>query len=154
MKNLFVFLCRKYDEKQSLTMKKILLKNDISELRKLFQLTDELQQELELTPDIIFNLNLALEEAVTNTILYAYPGTEGEIELTIAQADDNLYFTITDKGVAFNPLTDAPEADVTSSAQEREIGGLGVFLFTQLMDLVEYERNCDSNILRMTKKIK
>ncbi len=134
--------------------KTIILNNQLNELKKLFALTEELHKELELPQDVVFNMNLALEEALTNIILYAYPGSEGTIELEVKKTNENsLSFTLRDKGIAFNPL-EAPEADVTSPASEREIGGLGIFLMRQLMDFVEYERKGDKNILRMTKKIK
>ncbi|MCQ2267652.1 MAG: ATP-binding protein [Bacteroidaceae bacterium] len=134
--------------------KKIKISNQLSELEKLFLFTQELQEKLELAPDVVFNLNLSLEEAMTNVILYAYPNGTGYIELGVNATEDNLLFTLQDQGIPFNPLTEAPEADITSPAEEREIGGLGIFLIRQLMDLVEYERSGESNILRMTKQIK
>lgn len=134
--------------------KKIKISNQLSELEKLFLFTQELQEKLELAPDVVFNLNLSLEEAMTNVILYAYPNGTGSIELAVKATEDNMYFTLQDQGIPFNPLTEAPEADITSPAEEREIGGLGIFLIKQLMDLVEYERQGESNILRMTKQIK
>jgi len=133
----------------------IRLNNQLTELKKMFELTEELQKELKLPKDIVFNMNLALEEALTNVILYAYPNSSGTIELEVKKTDEaNLTFILKDKGIAFNPLVEAPKADVTSSATEREIGGLGIFLIRQLMDFVEYERKEDKNILRMIKKIK
>ena len=134
--------------------KKIKISNQLSELEKLFLFTQELQEKLQLAPDVVFNLNLSLEEAMTNVILYAYPNGTGSIELAVKATKDNMYFTLQDQGIPFNPLTEAPEADITSPAEEREIGGLGIFLIKQLMDLVEYERQGESNILRMTKQIK
>lgn len=132
----------------------IILNNQLTELQKMFDLTEELQKELELPKEVVFNMSLALEEALTNIILYAYPHSQGTIELKVKKEDEkSLSFTLKDKGIAFNPL-EAPEADVTLPATEREIGGLGIFLIRQLMDLVEYERKGDNNILKMTKKIK
>lgn len=127
--------------------------NQLSELEKLFSLTLELQKEFCLSEELVFSLNLSLEEALTNVILYAYPSTTGQIELLVDGQDDHLVFTLKDQGIPFNPLVEAPEADITSSIEDREIGGLGVFLIRQLMDEVEYTRQDESNILQMTKKI-
>lgn len=136
------------------TEKKIRFCNQRSELEKLFSLIQELKEELTLSEEQVFSLNLAMEEALTNVIDYAYPSSEGSIELTACVQGDNLVFSIADQGIAFNPLTEAPEADIVSDAENRQIGGLGVFLFCQLMDSVNYVRQDETNILQLIKKIK
>lgn len=136
------------------TEKKIRFCNQRSELEKLFSLIQELKEELTLSEEQVFSLNLAMEEALTNVIDYAYPSSEGSIELTACLQGDNLVFSIADQGIAFNPLTEAPEADIVSDAENRQIGGLGVFLFCQLMDSVNYVRQDETNILQLIKKIK
>ena len=61
-------------------------------------------------------------------------------------------FTITDSGIPFDP-TQKPEADISSSAEEREIGGLGIHLVRQIMSEVLYERKEDKNVLTLIKQI-
>lgn len=56
----------------------LMLQNDISEISKLEPFIDNIGEELELPPDVVYNLNLALEEAVSNIVLYAYPGKTGQ----------------------------------------------------------------------------
>ncbi|MBQ5593404.1 MAG: ATP-binding protein, partial [Bacteroidales bacterium] len=120
--------------------KSIILANDISEINKLSQFIDEIGEEFSLTPDIIFNLNLVLEEAVANVINYAYPKEEHQsIYLSAKLQDGSIVFVLTDTGKEFDP-TMAPEADITLSAEERPIGGLGIFLIRQIMNQVKYER--------------
>ena len=133
--------------------KKLVIKNEISEISKLAIFIEELGEELNLTPDLVFNLNLVLEEAVSNVILYAYPKEESqEISLKANVTGNNLVFLLTDSGKEFDP-TQAPDADITLSAEEREIGGLGIFLIRQIMDMVEYQRIDGKNVLTMRKQL-
>ena len=133
--------------------KKLILKNEISEISKLATFIDEVGGEMSLSPELIFNLNLVLEEAVSNVILYAYPKEERqEIVLTAKKSDKSLIFVLTDSGKEFDP-TQAPDADVTLSADEREIGGLGIFLIRQIMNKVEYQRIEGKNVLTLGKDL-
>ena len=63
-----------------------------------------------------------------------------------------LTIKVIDKGVPFNPL-EAPEPDITLTAEEREIGGLGIFLCKKMMDEVSYAYDDGCNILTMQKKV-
>ena len=133
--------------------KKLVIKNDISEISKLATFIGELSEELDLTPELNFNLNLVLEEAVSNVILYAYGKEEQKEMFLVAQScDNNLVFVLTDSGTEFDP-TKVPDADITLSAEEREIGGLGIFLIRQIMNTVEYQRIDGKNVLTMRKQL-
>jgi anti-sigma regulatory factor (Ser/Thr protein kinase) len=133
--------------------KKLVIKNDISEISKLAVFIDELGEEMNLTPELIFNLNLVLEEAVSNVILYAYGKEEQkDISLVAYLSDNNLVFVLTDSGMEFDP-TKVPDADVTLSVEEREIGGLGIYLIRQIMNTVEYQRIDGKNVLTMRKEL-
>ena len=134
-------------------MKKILtLHNDIREIPQLSAFVESVSEEASLVMGVTMSLNLALEEAVTNVMMYAYP--EGTVGLVIVEAsleDDTLVFVLRDKGKPFDP-TAAPEADITLGVEERPIGGLGIFLVRQIMDSVRYVREGDENVLILTKK--
>ena len=133
--------------------KKLVLKNEIFEINKLAVFIKELGEELDLASDWVFNLNLVLEEAVSNVILYGYPKEkQQEIVLTANKSDKNLIFVLSDTGKEFDP-TQAPDADVTLSAEERQIGGLGIFLFRQIMDEVKYQRIDGKNSLTLIKQL-
>ena len=133
--------------------KKLVIKNEISEISKLAIFIEELGEELNLTPDLVFNFNLVLEEAVSNVILYAYPKEESqEISLLAKMSGSNLVFVLTDSGKEFDP-TQAPDADITLSAEERQIGGLGIFLIRQIMNTVEYQRIDGKNVLTLGKQL-
>lgn len=131
--------------------KKLNIANQLEQLTLMASFVEEVCEELELGADLVFNLNLVLEEAVTNVIMYAFPqGGDHVIELTAHSADGMLTLTVKDDGIAFDP-TEVPEADVTLSAEERSIGGLGIFLIRQIMNEVSYQREEGHNILTMKK---
>ena len=133
--------------------KSIVLANEISEISRLGDFIEDMGNEFSLAPDVIFNLNLVLEEAVVNIINYAYPKEEHEfIYLSAKMHDGSIVIVLTDTGKEFDP-TMAPEADVTLSADDRQIGGLGIFLIRQIMNEVRYERIDGKNVLTLEKKL-
>ena len=133
--------------------KSIILANEISEITKLNAFIEEIGNEFSLTPDIVFNLTLVLEEAVVNVINYAYPKEEHQfIYLSARLHEGSVILVLTDTGKEFDP-TMAPEADVTLDAEERQIGGLGIFLIRQIMNEVKYERIEGKNVLTLEKKL-
>lgn len=133
--------------------KSIILANDLSEISRLNGFIEDIGNEFSLAPDVVFNLNLVLEEAVVNVINYAYPKEDHEsIYLSAKMQDGSIIFVLSDSGKEFDP-TMAPEADVTLSAEDREIGGLGIFLIRQIMNEVKYERIEGKNVLTLAKKL-
>lgn len=133
--------------------KKLVLINKVSEIEKLVLFVEELGEELNLPADLIFNLNLVLEEAVSNVILYAYPKDQTqEIYLSVKKEGNMLFFNLTDTGKEFDP-TLMPEADITLSAEERQIGGLGIYLIRQIMNTIEYHRIEGKNVLILSKQL-
>lgn len=133
--------------------KTLVLQNEIPEISKLPLFIDELGEELGLSPELVFNLNLVLEEAVSNIILYAYPKGEHEnISLTAKKTENQLLFVLTDTGKEFDP-TLMPDADVNLAAEDRQIGGLGIFLIRQIMNQVEYQRIDGRNVLTLGKDL-
>ena len=84
---------------------------------------------------------------------YAYPKSlKGLITIRAIANDARLKFIITDSGTPFDPTT-KEDADITLSATERPIGGLGIYLVRQIMDSVNYERIDDMNVLTLRKKL-
>ena len=133
--------------------KKLILQNNVSEINKLVLFLEELGEEFGLPADLVFNLNLVLEEAVSNVILYAYPTDEKhDIFLSVKKTEDKLIFILKDSGKEFDP-TQMPDADISLSAEERPIGGLGIYLIRQIMNTVEYQRINGKNILTLSKNL-
>ena len=131
--------------------RKIVLCNRIEEISRMASFLEGIGEEFALSVEDSFNIHLAMEEAVTNVIMYAYPQNEEHtFTLTVRQIDNRLIFKIIDSGKEFDP-TLHPEADVTLSLEDRPIGGLGIFLIRSIMQAVEYNRVEDNNILTMVK---
>lgn len=101
-----------------------------------------------------FKLRLSIEEAVENVVRYAYDGGIGWLETNIDFNQDTLLLTIQlrDAGVPFNPL-EKTDPDVTLSAEDRNIGGLGIYLCKKMMDNIEYRYEDGNNVLTMTKRV-
>ena len=134
--------------------KTIILANEISEISRLYDFIEEIGNEFSLTPDVIFNLNLVLEETVVNIINYAYPKEEHQsIYLSASLHEGSVIFVLTDTGKEFDP-TMVPDADISLSAEDRQIGGLGIFLIRQIMNEVKYERIEGKNVLTLEKKLR
>lgn len=131
----------------------LIIKNDIHELNRLAEFIENLGEEKGFDMSLTMSLNLVLEEAISNIILYAYPEKMGkEIAINFSDYNNSLIFTISDEGVEFDP-TKVEEADITLSAEERGIGGLGIFLIRQIMDEVEYKRIENKNVLTIKKNL-
>ena len=129
----------------------LVLHNDIRQIPQLADFVESIAQEKQLSQSLSMNINLALEEAVSNVMLYAYPkGTDGMVDVDAILFKEALEFIIVDSGVPFDP-TVAPEIDLNAPVEERPIGGLGIHLVRQLMDVVSYERKENRNYLRMKK---
>lgn len=139
----------------SLTHRSVTISNEISELKRMSAFIGDICHDIGADAQTEMNLELALEEIVSNIIFYAYPQGETGNNITVKyeREDDTVIFTIYDRGIAFDP-TKKEEADVSLSAEERNIGGLGIFLVNRIMDTMEYQRLGNENILRLTKKIK
>jgi anti-sigma regulatory factor (Ser/Thr protein kinase) len=102
--------------------------------------------------ELVFAIQLAVDEACSNTILYGYPGGEaGLITITCTVDDETVRVTIADDGVAFDPLT-APPPLLDIPVEDRPIGGLGVHFIRTVMDSVSYARKDGMNVLSMEKK--
>ena len=97
---------------------------------------------------------VAIEEVFVNVAHYAYGDGEGDMDLGIGfdKESRTITFRMTDKGVPFDPLQ-KPDPDITLPAEEREIGGLGIFIAKKTMDSIYYTYDNGQNILTMIKKI-
>ena len=115
---------------------------------------DEMLEAYKCSMKIQMALCVAIEEVFVNVARYAYENGEGDVILGIGFDPESrdLTFRMTDRGVPFNPL-EKPDPDITLSAEDREIGGLGIFITKKTMDSVSYAYENGENILTMTKKI-
>ena len=122
--------------------------------------SSEIIEYLMSSPDIPdddelqFKLRLSIEEAVENVVKYAYDGGIGWLEADIHFNQDALLLSIElrDAGMPFNPL-EKEDPDINQGAEERQVGGLGIFLCKKMMDSIEYRYEDGNNVLTMTKKV-
>jgi serine/threonine-protein kinase RsbW len=96
----------------------------------------------------IGRIELAVEEALVNVFRYAYPESQGEVEMVCRSEGERFAVEIIDSGIPFD-ATAMPAPDVTEGVQEREPGGLGIFLMKKMMDEVQYRREKGRNILTL-----
>ncbi len=142
-------------ETHSPNYSQIELTNDIAQLAPMAAWLERLCEQYGASPSLTMSINLALEEAVTNVISYAYPaGKAATFRMDFDTADgQHAIWRIIDTGMPFDPTAKA-DADLTLDVMDRPIGGLGVFLVKEIMDEVTYSRENGQNILTMHINLK
>ena len=115
---------------------------------------DQMLEKYECPMKVQTAICVAIEEVFVNVAHYAYGDGEGDVILGISFNEEThtITFRMVDKGIPFDPLK-KPDPDITLSADEREIGGLGIFITKKTMDSVSYAYENGENILTMIKKI-
>lgn len=123
-------------------------------LNKVTDIIDFIMASPDLPEDegIRFKVNLCSEEIAKNLCDYAYENGQGYVVATTFIKDGMLKIKFRDEGVPFNPI-DKPDPDITLSAEDRSIGGLGIFLCKQMMDSISYSFDGNCNIFEMGIKI-
>jgi anti-sigma regulatory factor (Ser/Thr protein kinase) len=132
----------------------VTLDNQLSEVERLSRLVETFGEVEGLGREVLFSLNLALDEVVTNIIRYAHDddGLQHPIIVRLALEQDVLTAQVEDDGRAFNPL-EAPAPDIGAGIDERPVGGLGIHLVRSVMTSVEYRRQDGRNVLTMKKQL-
>ena len=131
----------------------ITIVNKITQLEELAKSIETISEEWDLPMTISMNLNLVLEELVTNIIFYGYDdSTEHEINIRMSFSDRAIEMQIEDDGKEFNPLF-YKEPNIDGTIEERKIGGLGIFFVRKIMDNITYQRINNKNVLTLLKNI-
>ena len=134
-------------------MAEITLRTELSELASLAAFVERFAAAEALPAEVAFQLNLVLEELVTNSVSHGKAGTAGgTIRLRLERNGDVVEADLVDEGVAFDPNTIAPP-DLDAPLAERPVGGLGVFLVRQFVDELDYRREAGCNHLRLRKRV-
>ena len=102
-----------------------------------------------LSADLVNKVNVCAEEIFVNIASYAYKESIGYVLVLIEKLDNKMVLTFEDEGIEYNPLQ-KEDPDTTLSLEEREIGGLGIFMVKQIAKNVEYEHCNDKNRLKIT----
>jgi serine/threonine-protein kinase RsbW len=124
-----------------------------SDLVDIRRFVAETGHDLDLDEAAVYALELAVDEASTNVIMHAYGGQGGRLEIQIDVVDDWVEVVIRDWGQPFEPDS-IPLPDVDAPLEQRPIGGVGLFLMRQMMDLVDFQfSETDGNTLTMAKQL-
>lgn len=111
-----------------------------------------LKEELSLA--LQNKIELAVEEIFVNIAHYAYEGKNGQVKVRtkVLENPKRLCIEFIDGGIQFNPL-EKPDPNISLKAEDREIGGLGIFLTKKFMDKIEYRYENGNNILTIEKNL-
>lgn len=133
-------------------MKQIKVKADTAELDNVLSFADTILEELGCSVKAQMQIDIAIEEIFVNIAHYAYPGAEGEAVIYVEPGEGSSSVTITfeDEGIPYDPLKNE-DPDITLSADDRPIGGLGIFMVKKSMDEVSYEYMDGKNRLTIKK---
>lgn len=137
--------------------------DDLKMIEKTFSADDEVlrdvlgfvESELEKADcpmKVSMQIAIAVEEMFVNVAHYAYPEGNGDILLGMDVSEDFVTIVLTDSGIPFDPLG-AEDPDITLSAEEREVGGLGIFMVKKTMDDVGYRFENGKNVFTIKKRI-
>ena len=133
-------------------MKELELEALTDNLSKVQAFVDEQLEEADCPIKIQMQIDIAVEEIFVNIAHYAYSNETGKATVRIEILPDppSVDITFIDKGIPYDPLA-KPDPDVTLSAEERKIGGLGIFMVKKSMDDVKYQYLDGHNILTLKK---
>lgn len=133
-------------------MKSLDIQATIDNLDTVLQFIDEKLEKAGCSNKTRFQINVAVEELFVNVSNYAYQHGVGDICIGVSvHADPGVAeITLIDEGIPYDPLA-KEDPDIGLPAEEREIGGLGIFMVKQTMDRMTYERSDGRNIVTITK---
>jgi anti-sigma regulatory factor (Ser/Thr protein kinase) len=126
---------------------------DLGDLATVREFVASIGTDLGLDADVIYDLQLAVDEACANVINHGYGGQAGRIDVTVEPVEEGVQVVVRDWGGAFDPHG-VPIPDVEAPLEERRLGGLGLFLMRKVMDDVSFAFNAEGgNVLKMVKRI-
>ena len=135
-------------------MAELTLQASLEKLDEVLAFVEENLEKNECPMKVLMQVQIAVEEIFVNIAHYAYDSEQGMVTIRVEVGGDPLQVIITfiDQGIPYDPLK-KEDPDVTLSAEERKIGGLGIFMVKKSMDDVKYEYTDGKNILTICKKI-
>jgi anti-sigma regulatory factor (Ser/Thr protein kinase) len=125
------------------------IENDLNQMARMQQAVSAFLEAHEAAPRLLYAVELALEEMVSNIIKYSYDDdSRHQIKITVDPGAESVVVRLYDDGHEFDPLA-APRPDPNQRLEERRIGGLGIHLVRQVTDGMSYRRERGWNILEM-----
>ena len=136
-------------------MKELTIAAPVENIEAVTAFVDEQLEALDCPMKAQMQIDIAIDELFGNIAHYAYNPDVGEATVRVEVMEDPLSVVITfiDGGVPYDPLTQA-DPDITLSAEERAIGGLGIFMVKKTMDEITYRYENGSNILSIRKNLR
>ncbi|CAN1523603.1 RsbW Anti-sigma regulatory factor (Ser/Thr protein kinase) [Rhabdaerophilaceae bacterium] len=123
---------------------------DLSDIQLLADAMERFSKFAAIPSKVLFRLNLAIDELVTNTISYGFQqGEQCYLGVTVLRHDDVVEVELRDNGIPFDPLS-LPSPDLDASLEDRPIGGLGVHFVRTLIEQVDYTHDGRHNIVRLS----
>ena len=135
-------------------MAEITLRATLANLEKVLAFVDAELEKLDCPMKEQMQIDVAVEELFVNIANYAYVPREGSATIRMESQPEagTVAITFIDRGIPYNPVA-KPDPDVTLSAEDRKIGGLGIFMVKKMMDDMRYENKDGKNILTFKKRI-
>ena len=129
------------------------IRNRMEEMPAIVSMVEDFGARHHIPPALVNDLNLCLDEVISNIISYGYPsGAKGGITVLLSYQAGQLTTEIRDDGAPFDPLR-VNSPDLSGTVQTRKVGGLGIYFLRQLMDDVVYNRAGNENRLMLRKNI-
>lgn len=123
----------------------------IEDIPRVTEFVEEKLGELNCSMRNTLKFSVAIDEIFSNIVKYGYAGTVGKVAVSVGETDKMLFVRFQDWGRPWNPLTNR-DPDITLSAEQRQIGGLGIYMVKKTMDDLKYKYEKDSNVFTIFKK--
>ena len=128
----------------------ITIDSEVSEIPKAVEFVAGKAEVLPFSPKVRNQIEVAVDEIISNIVYYAYGEGKGKATVGVSCDDKGITITVEDSGIPYNPL-EKEDPDITLSAEERGIGGYGIFIVKKVMDEITYNYSEGKNILTMRK---
>ena len=125
------------------------VETSVAELERISDAVKAFGEQQNWPANLIFKVNLVLEELGINIIKNGYDDGLHDFEIVLTSEPDTLKVEVIDDGRPFDPLNDAPIPDLESSLDDRPVGGLGIYLVRSMVDRMHYRRTGDQNRLTL-----
>ena len=130
--------------------KEITLDATLENVEKAIEFVNSTVSALPFAQKVKHHIEISVDEIVSNVARYAYEGKTGDVTLKIDTDSEGVTITVSDSGIVYNPLK-KEDPDITLTAEERGIGGYGIFIVKKVMDNISYEYKDGKNILKLRK---
>ena len=131
-------------------MKELTVLAKTENLEQVLEFVNGLLEEKNSPMNLVFELDIAVEELFVNIAHYAYTPEIGEATIQVSFEEEDVVITFIDRGIPYNPW-EKKDPDITLSLEERQIGGLGIYMVKNSMDEVDYAYIDGKNVVTIKK---